>query len=134
MGAVDVPSPSPAADPARSSSYVLTRFVLLRLLGFVYAVAFLVLIQQQDALLGHRGILPADRFLAAVHAELGSTSRAACELPTLFWLDVSDSALHVAAWAGLGLSLAVLLGATNALVQLALWALYLSFVQIGQLF
>src|SRR5262249_42528594 len=35
---------------------------------------------------------------------------------------------------GLGLSLVVLLGATNALLQLALWALYLSFVQIGQLF
>src|SRR5262249_30651288 len=39
-----------------------------------------------------------------------------------------------AAWTGLVLSAAVLLGVTNAAVQLALWALYLSFVQIGQLF
>src|SRR6185369_9619481 len=39
--------------------YVFTRFVLLRLLGLVYAVAFLILIQQQDALIGHDGILPA---------------------------------------------------------------------------
>jgi hypothetical protein len=49
-------------------------------------------------------------------------------------LDASDHTLHVAAWTGLVLSLAVLAGVTNALVQVALWALYLSFVQVGQLF
>lgn len=115
-------------------SYVLTRFVLLRLLGVVYAVAFLVLIQQQEPLIGPDGILPADRFLARVVASVGSTDAAARELPTLFWLDVSAPARHAAAWAGFALALAVVGGATNALVQLALWALYLSFVQIGQLF
>ena len=115
-------------------TYVLTRFVLLRLLGLVYAVAFLVLIQQQEPLLGHDGILPADRFLARVAASFDSTAAAAGELPTLFWLDVSAPARHAAAWTGFGLAVAVLCGATNALVQLALWALYLSFVQIGQLF
>ena len=119
---------------ASGESFVFTRFVVLRLLGLVYAVAFLILIQQQGPLLGHDGILPVDRFLARVAESVESTREAAAELPTLFWLGASDATRQVAAWVGLGLALAVLAGATNALVQLALWALYLSFVQVGQLF
>jgi uncharacterized membrane protein YphA (DoxX/SURF4 family) len=129
------PPSAPPHDPgAAPAPYVLTRFVLLRLLGVVYAVAFLIVIQQQDALIGHGGILPAHRFLERMEARAGSTTQAAAALPTLFWLDASDGTRRVAASAGLALSIAVVLGATNALVQLALWALYLSFVQIGQLF
>lgn len=127
-------------DAARRSSaaippdYVYTRFVLLRLLALVYAVAFLILIHQQDPLIGDAGIFPAERFLARVRASFDSTTAAARALPTLFWLDASDGTRHAAAWTGLVLSLAVLAGATNALLQGAIWALYLSFVQIGQLF
>lgn len=121
-------------DASRGVSYVFTRFVLLRLLGLVYAVAFLVLIRQQGPLLGHAGILPVDAFLADVRGAVGSTAAGARALPTLFWIDASDATRQIAAWVGLGLAVAVLFGATNALVQLALWALYLSFVQVGQLF
>ncbi len=127
-------APQPGARRATTTSYVLTRFVLLRLLAFVYAVAFLVAIQQQDVLIGHDGILPAERFLDRVLAGADSRPEAVLALPTLFWLDCSDTARHVAAWTGLALSIAVMLGVTNALVQLVLWALYLSFVQVGQLF
>ncbi|HLK12407.1 MAG TPA: lipase maturation factor family protein [Candidatus Binatia bacterium] len=116
--------------PARA--YVLTRFAVLRLLGLVYAVAFLVLVRQGPPLLGSGGLLPAAAYLARVHDALGA--RAYLELPTLFWIDCSDATLRAAAWLGLGLSLAALLGVTNALLQLALWALYLSFVQVGQVF
>src|SRR6185436_5753434 len=66
----------PGAGPATTTSYVLTRFVLLRLLGFVYAVAFLVAIQQQDVLIGHDGILPAERFLDRVLAGADSPADA----------------------------------------------------------
>ena len=114
--------------------YVLVRAALLRLLALVYAVAFTILIRQQDALIGHDGLLPADLFLERVRAGVGSTAEAALTLPTLFWADCSDATLHAAAWVGLALSLVALAGATNAVLQLALWALYLSFVQIGQLF
>ncbi len=54
--------------------------------------------------------------------------------PSLFWIASSDAALHAAAWAGLLLSAAALLGVTNAVVQLALGGLYFSLVQIGQIF
>jgi len=40
---------------ARGNSYWLTRFLILRLLGFVYAVAFLVAAQQLVPLVGERG-------------------------------------------------------------------------------
>lgn len=116
------------------ATYVRTRFLILRLLGLVYAVAFLILIEQFAPLIGSAGLLPAAPYLARVREALGSTPAAALEVPTLFWLDSSDRALHAAAWVGLALSIAVLCGATNALLQLALWMLYLSFVHVGQLF
>jgi hypothetical protein len=116
------------------STYALTRFVILRLLALVYGVAFLVLVLQLDPLIGSDGLLPAAQFLAQVHRASDARLNAFLALPTIFWFDCSDRALHVAAWVGLGLSAAALLGVTNALLQLALWAIYLSFVQIGQLF
>src|SRR5690348_5682675 len=125
---------SPVKSNIGVPPYVVTRFLLLRLLGLVYATAFLILIQQQDPLISDGGILPAGRYLARIEAVVGSRAGAMTALPTLFWLDASDGARHVAAWTGFVLSLAVLSGATNALLQLALWALYLSFVQVGQLF
>jgi hypothetical protein len=119
---------------AERPAHLLTRFVILRLLALVYAVAFLILINQLQPLLGVDGLLPAVRFLERVREAVGSTADAALALPTLFWIDCRDDTLLAAAWLGLGLSLLALAGVTNALLQLALWALYLSFVQIGQLF
>lgn len=115
-------------------TYLLTRFAILRLLALVYAVAFLVLVNQLQPLIGADGLLPATRFLAQVREAAGSTGGAALALPTLFWTDGSDATLLAAAWTGLALSLLALAGVTNALLQGALWVLYLSFVQIGQLF
>jgi Lipase maturation factor len=119
---------------SQQQTYALTRFLILRLLALVYCVAFLVILLQGDPLLGSDGLLPAVSFLAHAGATSGSRLDAFLALPTVFWLDCSDLALHVTAWTGLGLSIAALLGVTNALVQLVLWALYLSFVQVGQLF
>src|SRR5262249_10474273 len=125
---------TPDGAPEAPATYVVTRFLLLRLLALVYFVAFLILVRQQDPLIGHDGLLPAANFLDRVREASTSRLDAITSLPTLFWLDVSDAALHAGAWVGLVLSLAPLLGATNAILQVVLWALYLSFVQIGQLF
>jgi len=48
---------------AGGNSYRLTRFVILRLLGFVYAIAFLVAAQQLVPLIGEHGLTPANHFL-----------------------------------------------------------------------
>jgi Lipase maturation factor len=117
--------------PAR---YQLTRFVFLRSLGLLYFVAFLTLIRQWRPLLGSDGLLPVGSFLERVRDQLGSLSSAFWRLPSFFWFGSSDAALHAAAWLGLGLALCVALGFANAPLLAALWALYLSFVHVGQIF
>ncbi len=114
------------------SPYWLTRFVLLRLLGFVYFIAFLCLAQQLLPLLGHDGLTPVPLFLHGLEAHLGSRRAAFLQFPSLFWLDASDGFMLAMAWLGAGLSLVVLAGFANALLLGVLWALYLSFVHIGQ--
>ena len=114
------------------SPYWLTRFVLLRLLGFVYFIAFLCLAQQLLPLLGHDGLTPVPLFLHRLEAHFGSRREAFLQFPSLFWLDASDGFMLAMAWLGAGLSLVVLAGFANALLLAVLWALYLSFVHIGQ--
>src|SRR6266480_2169027 len=108
------------------NSYWLTRFVILRLLGFVYAVAFLVAAQQLVPLIGEHGLTPANHFLTSIQTQLGSRSAGMLEVPTQFWFGISDKALSIFAWAGFGLSLIVLFGYANAVVLTILWAMFLS--------
>lgn len=107
-----------------------TRDLFLRLLGVVFFVAFLSLRRQLLGLLGAHGIAPAAGLLA--NARLAHTSF--WQLPTVFWLSASDGALRAGAAVGLGLSLALVVGLAPRYVLLALWALYLSFVSVGDLF
>src|SRR5579885_842732 len=100
---------------ALGNSYWLTRFVILRLLGFVYAVAFLVAAHQLVPLVGEHGLTPANRFLGALHTELGSRTAGMLRVPTLFWFGISDHALLAFSWAGFALSLIVLSGYANAI-------------------
>src|SRR6266498_2327184 len=118
---------------ALGNSYWLTRFVILRLLGFVYAVAFLVAAQQLVPLVGEHGLTPANHFLASVETQLGSRNAGMLQVPTLFWLGISDHGLSIFAWAGFALSLVVLAGDANAIILCILWAMYMSIVHIGQL-
>jgi hypothetical protein len=114
------------------TTYLLTRAFFLRGIGALYAVSFFILVRQGDALIGSGGLLPVPRFLDRVHTHLGED--AFFRVPTLFWLDASDATLHLAAYGGLGLSMVVVLGFANAPILLALWALTLSFVNVGQQF
>jgi hypothetical protein len=118
----------------RNPPYVLVRFVLLRWLALVYLVAFSVAAFQAVPLIGARGLLPVPSFLDAVLAATGGTRDAFLELPTLFWFGYSDTALRGVAWLGMALSTLALVGVTNAALQLVLWLLYLSIVQVGQRF
>src|SRR2546421_247741 len=115
------------------NSYWLTRFIILRLLGFVYAVAFLVAAQQLVPLVGEHGLTPANHFLQRVEAHFGSRSAAALQLPSLFWFGISDQGLAIFAWVGFGLSLIVLGGFANAILLGILWAMYMSIIHVGQI-
>src|SRR5437667_10658141 len=115
------------------NSYWLTRFVIVRLLGFVYAVAFLVAAKQLVPLIGENGLLPATHFLNMVQTQLGSRSAGMLQVPTLFWFEISDDALSIFSWIGFALSLVVLGGYANAILLAVLWAMYMSIVHIGQI-
>ena len=116
----------------RLPSYWLTRFMILRLLGMVYAVAFLVAINQLVPLIGAKGLLPADLYLKQVSTALGSAGAGFVRLPSLFWFWHSDTALLTVAWIGFILSLIVVVGYANAPLLGILWFIYLSIVHIGQ--
>ena len=118
--------------PGKPPTYWLTRFLILRLLGVIYAVAFLVVINEIVPLIGSDGLLPAGIFLKHVGDALGSTGAGFMRLPSLFWFVHSDTALLAAAWIGFVLSCVVVAGYANAPLLTVLWFLYMSFVHIGQ--
>ena len=83
------------------NDYWLTRFVLLRFLGFVYFFAFLSLATQVIPLMGENGLLPATNFLDAVRSQFPTTQGAFgieqgpsigqlfLHVPTIFWFGIS---------------------------------------------
>jgi len=117
---------------ATPPTYWLTRFVILRLLGVIYAVAFLVAINQVVPLIGSNGLLPLEGYLKQVSNALGSAGAGFRRLPSLFWFGHSDTALLTVAWIGFLLSCVVVAGYANALVLAVLWFFYMSFVHVGQ--
>lgn len=113
-------------------SYLLTRWMFIRMIGMIYFVAFASLGVQIMGLIGSNGILPAAHYLETMRQRMGSS--AYLHLPTLAWLDCSDEALLLMCGAGAFLSLLVVLRFAPALLLVILWALYLSLYQVGQTF
>jgi hypothetical protein len=116
--------------PEGSEDHWLTRFVFLRLLGLVYLAAFLSLAQQLVPLIGRDGLLPARFYLERLRPGLAAPW---LEHPTLFWISSSDGFMVALAWVGVALSVPLLAGFANALHLGVLWALYLSLVNVGQI-
>jgi hypothetical protein len=113
-----------------ASTYWLTRFVFLRLLGVVYFCAFLSAALQLQPLIGARGILPAQLFLARE----AMSGAGFFDLPTIFWFHCTDRFLVGTAWLGVVLSTALALGLADSILLALLWFLYMSFIHVGQLF
>jgi hypothetical protein len=116
------------------STFVLTRFVVLRLLGAVYFIAFLSALLQSRALIGEHGLLPMSGYLDFVARLTGGRLAGFTKVPSLFWLDSSDAALFALTLTGTILGAAVMLGVTNAAVMLVLWLFQLSLAEVGQIF
>src|ERR1700761_8878913 len=121
-----------ATVPGNPPTYWLTRFMILRLLGVVYAVAFMVAINQLVPLIGSNGLLPLGNYLNLVSHSLGSDFAGFMRLPSIFWLWHSDGALLTVAWVGFILSCVVVTGYANAPMLGVIWFLYLSIVHVGQ--
>jgi hypothetical protein len=118
--------------PEGLPGYWYSRFVFERALAGIYFVAFLCAANQFLPLLGERGLLPISRFIQFVPFRSS---------PSLFYFAHGDLVVRIAAWLGVALSALMLTGlpqrwgAIPAAVGWALlWALYLSFVNVGQTF
>ncbi|XP_058012897.1 lipase maturation factor 1-like isoform X2 [Ahaetulla prasina] len=139
----DAPDPreprAPPAPPLRPGSFWLTRLVLLRATAFIYSVAFLVGYHQNKALIGDRGLLPCKLYLESVkrHFKGRINMETLSYAPTLIWfLDWSnmDSILDAFALIGLAISAFVLVtGCANMILMAAVWIIYLSLINVGQI-
>ena len=114
----------------RRPTYFNARSWFLRMLGAIYLIAFLSLWLQVDGLIGAKGISPLPDFLSAVYAKLGGHSYLV--LPTLCWLNASNTFLHFLCGAGAVVS-ALLIAEIAPIICLALlFAFYLSLTIAGQ--
>jgi hypothetical protein len=113
----------------RYHSTTITHFLFLRSLGFIYCVAFLVFLNQWEALLGSQGLSPASHFLHSM-----SNQKSFWDLPSIFWFNSSDSFLFWSGCIGFIISILVSLGLTNAIAMFLLWAIYMSIIHVGQQF
>src|SRR5450432_2738552 len=128
----DVSVPSPFATlvawfgPPRN--YQLTRWLVFRLLGFVYVFAFLGIVLQGLPLLGEHGLTPAATIVDRMHAAGGTF----WDLPSVFMFGASDTSLMVWAYIGLVIAVCVTAGYANMPMLLALWFIYGSYERVGQ--
>jgi hypothetical protein len=91
---------------APTTGYLRPRWIFLRALGLIFFSAFYSLAFQIHGLIGERGILPADDYLATIRAAVPSLKRL-WYAPSLLWLDSSDRALTFVVGAGIVCSLLV---------------------------
>ena len=110
--------------------YWISRLVFLRAMALIYLIAFLVAANQFRPLLGSRGILPFTDFVRAVRF---------WRSPSVFHLHASDRFFAGVTWTGVVISLAAVTGLIDRAPTLvtmlgwaALWAMYLSIVNVGQ--
>jgi len=119
-------------DGIYQGEYWFSRFLIQRGLGLIYLLAFLNAFNQFRPLLGVNGLLPVPTFLKKTTFK---------RHPSLFHWHYSDQLFGIVASAGIILSLTALMGLADAgplwlsmLIWLLLWALYLSIVNVGQIF
>ncbi len=124
--------PTATESSTGEPTYVLSRWLFLRLLGLVYLIAFVSLALQVTGLVGEHGILPAAAFLERARGLYGAAAYR--ELPTICWLGAGDGALRALCWGGATLALLLVAGVAQAPVLALLWACYLSLSVVGQTF
>jgi hypothetical protein len=100
------------------------------MMGLVYLCAFTSMWVQVRGLFGSRGILPIREFLQSAYEQAGR--EAYWRVPTVFWIDSSDTALATVCAAGAALAVLLIAGAAPMPILALLYALYLSIDSTGQ--
>lgn len=118
--------------PAGAGRFTFATWLFLRMLAVVHGIAFVSLWVQLEGLIGANGIMPAPRFFAVVHEQLGVS--AYWRLPSLCWVFGADAFLPVLCAGGVVLSVLLFAGVAPPVCLALLWAAYLSLIAAGQEF
>jgi hypothetical protein len=110
---------------------LIPRWIVLRALGLIYCSAFVSLLFQIRGLIGPLGILPANRYLAAVAQSFGPVVRL-WFAPTVLWLSSGSHMLMAMCWVGLTASLLLTVNLWPRAMLLICFACFLSFVSAAQ--
>jgi hypothetical protein len=120
------------AEEASERAHLRPRWLWLRALGLIFFSAFYSLIFQIRGLIGPEGILPAGRYLSALHEQAGA--KAYWYVPSLVWLGAGNHALLAISWVGLIASLLLVLNFWPRGMIAVCLLMFLSFVSAAQEF
>jgi hypothetical protein len=120
------------AEGASERGHLRPRWLWLRALGLIFFSAFYSLLFQIRGLIGPDGILPAGRYLSALHEQAGA--RAYWYVPSLLWLSSGNHALMAISWVGLIASVMLVLNFWPRGVIAVCLVMFLSFVTAAQEF
>jgi lipase maturation factor 1 len=112
------------------ASFQFAEWIFSRVLALIYLIAFWSFAVQAQGLIGSQGILPLNRYLAAVHTAYGASAWRM--VPTLFWFNAGDTAIRWLPIAGIVIALVALNGFVQRFCFAALFILYLSICAAGQ--
>ena len=122
-----------AKNEAPRRTYHVAKWLILRLLGMVYFVAFLGAYNQNVALMGEDGLVPAAPYLSRMRSNYDSNFDAFWSHPTLFWwIPLTDANLDGFAIAGLFLSFLLTIGIDSWLILVMLWLIDFSIVTVAE--
>jgi hypothetical protein len=111
-------------------SWKVSKFAILRLLGFVYLVAFLGAYYQNPGLMGSKGLQPTDHFFgSSLQSKYTSPWNNFQSRPSIFWwLEHSDETMEYLHLCGISISVLVIIGEDSMILMALLWLMYFSIV------
>lgn len=115
-----------------NDNYQLTSWLFLRGVALIYGIAFLSLAVQITGLVGPNGILPFYQTLNYAYMESGW--QAWLQIPTVFWIDASDTALKMATYGGVVLAVLLFFERWQTGALIGMYVLYVSLFLAGNLF
>lgn len=110
-------------------SFIFTRWLFFRLLGVIHFTAFASYAVQIIGLNGSHGILPTQNLINSATEQVGAARY--FFLPTVAWINCSDTFLQSVTWIGSALSLLVVVGIGTGPCLVVLNILWLSIVTGG---
>ena len=123
---------SPHSHAAPGESYHIAKWIILRLTGVIYFVAFLGAYHQNKALMGTNGLIPASEFMDTIRNRYPSSWDGFMHHPTIFWwLELSDQNMDLVSLSGMTLSALVIMGEDSMILMFLLWLLDFSIVTIA---